>query len=108
MAVLAWRYLGAQHQEQFNDVEAAAQYGDSFGFANSLFSGLAFAGVVAALIIQSMEYTLATGERTGQLGIQRDISDQQGRQLSTQEQIAKTQASIQIESNKVQMISVLS
>lgn len=37
-------------------------YGDLFGFANTLFSGLAFVGVIAAILIQSEELKLQRNE----------------------------------------------
>lgn len=38
--------------ESFDCWEVRAQFGDMFGFANALFSGLAFAGVVWAILLQ--------------------------------------------------------
>lgn len=88
LVLWTWWYFGLIHQQSFNSFEKAAQYGDSFGYVNSLFSGLAFAGVVAALIIQSMEYRLAAEERTEQLVIQKQISEQQA--ISTEVEAIST------------------
>ena len=43
-------------------VENRGVYGDLFGFANTLFSGLAFVGVIAAILIQSEELKLQRNE----------------------------------------------
>lgn len=43
-------------------LEDAARYGDTFGFANSLFSGLAFAGVIVAIVLQTRELRLQRQE----------------------------------------------
>ena len=45
------------------DLEVTALLGDSFGAINALFSSLAFAGVVVALILQASEFRLAWQER---------------------------------------------
>ena len=57
--------------------ERAGQFGDSFGYINALFSGLAFAGVILALFVQIAEFHLAESERKDSIEIQRQISDQQ-------------------------------
>ena len=66
-----------ENPSQSKEGEAAALYGDSFGYVNALFSGLALGGVVVALIIQAMEYTLAAGERREQMDAQTDMLGQQ-------------------------------
>tara|TARA_R110002012_G_scaffold279098_1_gene467017 strand:- start:17786 stop:18493 length:708 start_codon:yes stop_codon:yes gene_type:complete len=44
------------------NVENRGSYGDLFGFSNTLFSGLAFVGVIAAIILQSEELKLQRNE----------------------------------------------
>jgi len=44
----------------------AASFGDSFGFVNAVFSGLALAGVVAAIVLQSQQLKMQSHE----LGLQ--------------------------------------
>ncbi len=44
--------------ENFLGTENSALTGDSFGVVNSLFSGLAFAGIIVALILQMKELKL--------------------------------------------------
>ncbi|QDV87168.1 hypothetical protein [Planctomycetes bacterium TBK1r] len=44
-------------------LQYAAPFGDSFGFVNALFSGLAFAGVITAILIQARELRQAFEEQ---------------------------------------------
>lgn len=44
------------------DINEKGAYGDLYGFSNTLFSGLAFVGVIAAIIIQSKELKLQRDE----------------------------------------------
>lgn len=50
----------------FPDIVERGQFGDSFGMINALFSGLAFAGVICAIILQKKELELQRKELTGQ------------------------------------------
>lgn len=85
VVLVLFHHLGVQHQAHLVEsaassdlgYEQAARYGDSFGFVNSLFSGLAFAGVVVALVIQSLEFSLASTERREQIAAQTRIMEQQ-------------------------------
>lgn len=43
-------------------LEAKGQFGDSFGMVNSLFSGLAFAGIIFTIILQRKELKLQRQE----------------------------------------------
>ncbi|MBZ0273785.1 hypothetical protein K8I61_17230 [bacterium] len=49
------------------DAERAGQFGDQFGSVNALFSGLAFAGVIVALIMQRRELQLQREQLEAQL-----------------------------------------
>lgn len=46
----------------YRDYKSTAEWGDSFGFVNALFSGLAFAGVIVAIVIQARELRQAFEE----------------------------------------------
>lgn len=50
-----WLLLGGS-------VESRGQFGDSFGFINSLFSGLALAGIVYTILLQQRQFTLSHQE----------------------------------------------
>lgn len=45
-------------------IERSGQYGDSFGAVNALFSGLAFVGVIVAILLQRQELQLQREELT--------------------------------------------
>lgn len=51
-------------QETENGYSEIGQYGDSFGYVNALFSGLAFAGVIVALFMQTRELAYQRREIT--------------------------------------------
>lgn len=53
-----WFYLGHLPTRTRASFEAAGQFGDSFGYVNSLFSGLALAGVIIAILLQTKELNL--------------------------------------------------
>lgn len=53
--VLLWLLLGFVWFASFSVEREPGTFGDSFGMVNALFSGLAFAGVVLAIIIQIVE-----------------------------------------------------
>lgn len=59
--VLIWIAAGAASYYALDDWPARGQLGDLFGSVNALFSAMAFAGIVAALVLQASE-----------LGLQRD------------------------------------
>ncbi len=58
-------------------IEQIGQWGDSFGFVNSLFSALAFAAVSLALFIQISEYKLAQVERLESIELQEKTAEYQ-------------------------------
>lgn len=79
-AYFLFNVFGVKHQHELalkGGPEYAGQYGDAFGYVNALFSGCAFAGVVIALVIQTLEYSLAAQERREQLDVQEKIMSQQ-------------------------------
>lgn len=59
---LVWWFVGNWPNRHFSDVHDAADFGGSFAFVESLFSGLAFAGVIIAILLQSQELRLQRKE----------------------------------------------
>ena len=52
----------------FPNIGIRGQFGDSFGAINALFAGLAFAGVIFAIILQKKELELQRQELAGDTG----------------------------------------
>ncbi len=75
--IIIFRSIGFSVLDEQPSVEKAGQFGDSFGYVNALFSALAFAGVILALLVQIAEYHLAQEERDEALETQQTISTQQ-------------------------------
>ncbi|PDQ22022.1 hypothetical protein CN311_06295 [Mesorhizobium sanjuanii] len=63
-------------------------FGDMFGAVNALFSGLAFAGVMYAIVMQRHEISIAKKE----IAYTKTILDEQQKQLTLQNQETKKQA----------------
>ncbi|MBL8854814.1 MAG: hypothetical protein JNK57_12680 [Planctomycetaceae bacterium] len=81
LAVAVW-WLGGS--------EGFGQIGDAHGFLNALFSGLALAGVVVALMMQTEELRIARLERQESLQTQKEIAEiQQGATLAAQVDVWK-------------------
>ncbi|MEI9919922.1 MAG: hypothetical protein WDO14_14155 [Bacteroidota bacterium] len=59
-----WLYVG----NKYKALTDAGPFGDQFGFVNSLFSGLAFAGIIITIILQSQELK----EQRKELALTRD------------------------------------
>jgi Putative phage abortive infection protein len=74
-------------------------FGDMFGAVNALFSGLAFAGVIYAVIMQRHEISIAKDE----IAYTKKILDEQQRQLCLQNEEAKKQT---FENTYFQMVSL--
>jgi len=55
LVMLVWCAFGLLGYYALPDWPTRGQFGDLFGAVNALFSGLAFVGVVAALLIQVRE-----------------------------------------------------
>lgn len=64
----------------FDEWETCGQFGDMFGAINSLFSGLAFAGAIIAIYLQSQELNLQRKE----LEQTRDVFKEQSQTMSVQ------------------------
>lgn len=60
--VLVWAGFWAGLRYAYGAVEDAAEFGDMFGGVNALFSGLAFAGVIIAILLQREELRLQRKE----------------------------------------------
>ncbi len=67
---------GVENSSSGKGSSTAAEFGDSFGYINAWFSGLAFAGVVLALLIQTAEFHLAERERAEGIEAQQEIARQ--------------------------------
>jgi hypothetical protein len=75
-----WVWLGFFLPFRGGDLESRARQGDAFGGANALFSGLAFAGVIIAILLQRQELRLQRKELTetrGELSGQREALEAQ-------------------------------
>ena len=70
-----------------NDVENRGTFGDMFGAANALFSGLAFAGVIIAIMLQRKELSLQREE----LELTRVVLEDQRSELQYQNQTLANQ-----------------
>ncbi|QDU80711.1 hypothetical protein Pla110_24430 [Polystyrenella longa] len=52
VVIFLWWIVGYYPIHKYGSTPDAGTYGDSFGFVNSLFSGLALAGVIVAIMLQ--------------------------------------------------------
>ncbi|MFN3827707.1 MAG: putative phage abortive infection protein [Micavibrio sp.] len=62
--VWLWFWVGLDYF--INDENSRGTFGDKFGAINSLFSGLAFAGLIYAILLQREELSLTREELSGQ------------------------------------------
>ena len=71
IAVVILVMVGANHYipELYDKPNGAGEFGDMFGGVNALFSGLAFAGVIYAILLQRRELQLQREE----LALTRDV-----------------------------------
>ena len=65
--IILWGLFWTLSSWLYPEIECRGQLGDSFGVVNALFAGLAFAGVIYAIILQKKELGLQRDE----LGLQR-------------------------------------
>ena len=80
----------------YPEIECRGQFGDSFGAVNALFAGLAFAGVIYAIILQKKE-----------LGLQRDELGLQRRELEyTRAEIRGQKEQLQAQNQTLQKQNV--
>ena len=66
--IILWVMSWTLSSWRYPEIECRGQFGDSFGAVNALFAGLAFAGVIYAIILQKKELELQRDE----LGLQRE------------------------------------
>jgi uncharacterized membrane protein YciS (DUF1049 family) len=62
VVILLWVAAGVGVYFAFDNMEHRGQFGDLFGAANSLFSGLALAGVIFAIFLQRRDLALQRAE----------------------------------------------
>jgi len=62
VVILAQMIIGYTAYVSFESWELRGMFGDMFGAVNALFSGLAFAGVIYAILLQSKELELQREE----------------------------------------------
>ncbi|NTX51130.1 hypothetical protein [Myxococcus sp. CA039A] len=87
-----------KHIESLNNTGWPGTFGDSFGALNTLFTGLAFAGLIASLSLQRTELALQRKE----LKQQREVLEAQSRELSAQAEAMKRSAEAQERTAKAQ------
>lgn len=76
----------------YPEIECRGQFGDSFGAVNALFAGLAFAGVIYAIILQKKELGLQRDE----LGLQRkELEDTRAEIKGQKEQLQAQNQTLQ-------------
>ena len=74
-------FLSIWLQSHEYDVGTTGQFGDSFGPLTSLFTGLAFAGVVVSLILQRRELQASLTELRQSVAAQQEIAEASKQQL---------------------------
>lgn len=62
IAILIWIGSWILTDFLYNDISDRAAFGDKFGFINSLFSGLALAGIIYSILLQQRELSLQRTE----------------------------------------------
>jgi len=97
--ILLWMLGGLWFPSYMTEFKNIGAFGDQFGSVNALFSGLAFAGVIYAVILQSKELQLQREE----LKQTRDVLEDQKQQLEEQN---KTMQQQRFENTFFQMLSL--
>lgn len=109
---------------RFKDWAVRGQYGDSFGAINSLFSGLAFAGIIYTIILQQKElrlqrkelfYTRKELERSSKaqedsekaLREQSKLMQEQAQLMNIQVKLMEKQSALMEETAKLNAISTI-
>jgi chromosome segregation ATPase len=86
--------------DHYVDKEKCGIFGDKFGAINSLFSGLAFAGVIVTLLMQIRELREQRDDIKKNGELQNEILKAQIRQVKVLDETAKTYENIQGVQNK--------
>lgn len=84
--VLAWLLIGILPIVIGKQIEESAHIGDSFGAASSLFSGLAFLGLIISLFLQRNEISLQRQELSLTRGVLAEQAESQRRAMESQAQ----------------------
>lgn len=98
LVLIIWLLVGLAVFLLGSTIEKSGQIGDSFGVVNSLFSGLAFAGVICAILMQRQELQLQRKElrlTRKVLGQQAEAQEQSGDALTKQVQVMLLSAKVQ-------------
>ncbi|MCP3959269.1 MAG: hypothetical protein GY719_15570 [bacterium] len=89
------------------EAEKRGQFGDQFGSVNALFSGLAFAGLITAILLQRRELSLQRKELEYQRQEMRESRNQLARQALIQDKSRKAAiAQLRIEVLKAQIAAI--
>jgi hypothetical protein len=83
--------------DNFQITNKASDYGDSFGALNSVFSGLAFAGVIVTVLIQ-MEELRASREELRKAA---EAQNESSKTLNEQLRVAKLSSNMEILTNYI-------
>ena len=90
--IILWGLFWALSSWMYPEIECRGQFGDSFGAVNALFAGLAFAGVIYAIILQKKELGLQRDE----LGLQRkELEDTRAEIRGQKEQLRAQNQTLQ-------------
>ena len=92
----------------FWNMESKGQFGDMYGALNSLFSGLAFAGVIITILLQSKELGLQREELKAQREEMKRFADAQEKSemaLTKQAQSMEVAAKLNVLSAQIQVQS---
>lgn len=87
LVILFWSSSPLAIYYFFSDWPSRGQFGDMFGSINSLFSGLALAGIIVAIVLQRKELELQRKE----LELTRGVLEDQKQQLKAQSETLKLQ-----------------
>jgi len=106
--LLLWGGIGLLLPLMMSEPNEAGVFGDQFGSVNALFSGLAFAGVIYAVILQSKELELQREELAltrAELSRSAQAQEESGRFLGEQAEVMKVTAEINALASIVQSLT---
>jgi len=108
--VAVWFVYGLIAWSLYGDLEGKGQFGDMYGALNALFSGLAFAGVIITILLQSKELGLQREELKAQREEMKRFADAQEKSeeaLSKQAHSMEVVAKLTIISAKIHAESAI-
>jgi len=82
LVVVLWILTPIAVTSLYPELDKSGQFGDLFGTINALFSGLAFAGIIAAILLQRQELQLQREELVSTREELRRTADAQTRQVN--------------------------